>query len=95
MSKLVTLEPDVRLYLACVLVDALQRAGEALVVPDTLQLQRVTKGEWDQFRLEAAGRNYEAYGIIGSHLEQGAQAAGVERKIDELTAGLAQLSRVV
>jgi hypothetical protein len=39
MSKSITLEPDVRMYLACILVQALADADETLVVPDSLSVR--------------------------------------------------------
>lgn len=69
MSKLVSIEPDVRLYLACILTDAMVKAGDTLVVPESLSVSKIRDSEWQQFRLEAAGRDYEAFGILGSHLQ--------------------------
>lgn len=68
MSKSLALEPDVRLYLACVLIDAMSRAGEALVVPTSLKLKQVGEAEWERHRVETAGQQYEALGLIGTHL---------------------------
>ena len=41
LAKLVTLEDDVRPYLACVIVDAVREAGDTLVVPSDLKVQQI------------------------------------------------------
>ncbi len=42
LTKLVTLDSDVRPYLASLMVSALHRAGEELVIPDDLKVREVT-----------------------------------------------------
>src|SRR5512138_497982 len=69
MAKTVLTKPDVCLYLTCVMVDALARLGKQLVVPELLLEGLVSKDEreWEAYKMDLAGRNYEALGSLGSH----------------------------
>jgi len=44
--KLVSLEADIRLYFATILVDAVAVAGGTLTVPEGLDVKQVSKEEW-------------------------------------------------
>ena len=46
MAKSLLTEPDVRLYLSCVLVDALYRSGEVISLPEGLSVKTLTASEW-------------------------------------------------
>ena len=43
LTKLVQLDGDVRPYLAALMIAALNKAGDELVVPDTLRIRRLTE----------------------------------------------------
>jgi hypothetical protein len=44
LSRLLELEPDIRRYLAVILVDAVLRAGDTLIIPEGLTRREVTAG---------------------------------------------------
>lgn len=46
LSKLVTLEEDVRMYLASILVDAVARANQVLYVPEGLSVVKMGPTDW-------------------------------------------------
>ena len=46
LTKLIELDSDVRPFLASLIVAALHKAGGTLVVPDTMNLRRVTETEF-------------------------------------------------
>ena len=68
LAKLVSLEADVCPYMACVIVDAIRAAGETLYVPTSLQVKQVPDDQFDQHKLELAGRQYMAYGTLSRHV---------------------------
>ena len=43
LTKLVQLDGDVRPYLAALMIATLNKAGDELVVPDTLRIKRLTE----------------------------------------------------
>jgi hypothetical protein len=49
MSRLVEIEPDIRPYLASLIVRAVHKAGDALVVPRNLRIQSLAEEEFDQY----------------------------------------------
>ena len=63
MAMSLVMEPDVRAYLACVLVDAMVRCRETLRIPKGLAVEMLSPAEWARYRLESAGATYEAYGV--------------------------------
>ncbi len=42
LTKLVALDGDIRPYMAALMVSALHKAGEALVIPEDMKLRRMT-----------------------------------------------------
>lgn len=42
ITKLVALDAEVRPYLASLMISAIHRAGDALVIPEDMKLKRVT-----------------------------------------------------
>ncbi len=43
LTKLVQLDGDIRPYLASLMIAALNKAGDELVIPDTLRIKRLTE----------------------------------------------------
>lgn len=43
LTKLVQLDGDVRPYLAALMIAALHKAGETLVIPDKMAIKRMTE----------------------------------------------------
>lgn len=68
LTKLVELDGDVRPYLASLMVSALHRAGDRLVVPKDMDVQRVTREQFENMLAEDAGRSYNNYGTIAGQL---------------------------
>ena len=65
MSRLIEIEPDIRPYLATIVVRAVQRAGQALTVPEQLRLNIVTEKEYADHQLGLAAKTYNPYGALG------------------------------
>jgi hypothetical protein len=70
LTKLVELDGDVRPYLAALIIAALHKAGDALVVPDQMTIRKVTEQEFENLLVSEAGKAYDNYGIIGRDLVQ-------------------------
>ena len=49
MARLLEIEPDIRPYLASLVVRAVHRAGDALTVPMNLRVDRLTEEEFDSY----------------------------------------------
>ena len=81
LTKLVELDGDVRPYLAALMVAALMRAHETLVVPDTLQLRRVSLEAFENMLQAEAGKAYDNYGTISRSL-LGAAAESTPAEIE-------------
>ena len=64
LTKLVELDGDVRPYLAALMVAALARAGETLVVPEGTRISTMTREAFDNMLLKEAGCNYDNYGLV-------------------------------
>lgn len=64
MSRLVEIEPDIRPYLASLIVRAVYYANDALVVPSNLRLQQLSDAEFDAYQLGLAAKTYNAYGAL-------------------------------
>ena len=64
LTKLVELDGDVRPYLATLMVAALARVGETLVVPEGTRISMMTREAFDNMLLKEAGRNYDNYGLV-------------------------------
>ena len=80
LTKLVQLDGDVRPYLASLMIAALNKAGDELVVPDTLRIQKLTEEAFDNLLKAEAGRTYDNYGTIAKDL------VGTKAKDKPLTA---------
>lgn len=68
LTKLVALDGDVRPYLASLMVAALHRAKDKLVVPEDLQIEAVTREQFENMLAREAGRTYDNYGTIANQL---------------------------
>lgn len=64
MARLVEIEPDIRPYLASMIVRAIHRAGDALVVPSNLRITTLAEDEFDQYQLGLAAKSYDMYGAL-------------------------------
>ena len=64
MSRLIEIEPDIRPYLAAMIVRAVQRAGDALVIPNSLRIQTLADDEFTQYQLSLAAKTYDMYGAL-------------------------------
>ena len=64
LTKLVQLDGDVRPYLASLMITALHKAGDTLVIPDKMTIKRLTEEEFDNLLKEEAGKTYDNYGTI-------------------------------
>jgi hypothetical protein len=64
----VQLDGDVRPYLAALMIAALHKAGETLVIPDKMAIKRLTEEEFDNLLKVEAGRTYDNYGTIAQDL---------------------------
>lgn len=83
LTKLVSMDKDVRPYLASLMVSALHKAGDELVIPDDIKLRTVTTEEFNNLLMKSAGETYDNYGMIGESLFGPAKkltAAEMERK---------------
>ena len=64
LTKLVALDGDVRPYLASLMVSALHRAKDKLVVPDDMRIERVSAEIFNEMLAKDANRTYDNYGTI-------------------------------
>ena len=64
LTKLVQLDGDVRPYLASLMIAALHKAGDTLVIPDKMTIKRLTEEEFENLLKEEAGKTYDNYGTI-------------------------------
>lgn len=80
LTKLVQLDGDVRPYLASLMVSALHRAGDKLVIPKDMQIEKVTREHFENMLAREAGRSYDNYGMIADQLVgKGGTEAEVEQ----------------
>ena len=80
LTKLAELDSEVRPFLASLMVSAVSRAGQELVIPNDLQLRKVTRDQFNNMIAEKAGETYDNYGKIGCDL------MGTEATSEELAA---------
>jgi hypothetical protein len=80
LTKLVQLDGDVCPYLASLMIAALNKAGDELVVPDTLRIRKLTEEAFDNLLKAEAGRTYDNYRTIAKAL------VGTKAKDKPLTA---------
>jgi hypothetical protein len=59
LTKLVQLDGDMRPYLAALMIAALHKAGDTLVIPDKMAIKRLTKEEFDNLLKTKAGKTYD------------------------------------
>lgn len=64
MSRLVEIEPDLRPYLASIIIAALQKARETITVPADMPVNRVSQDDFDAHLMRLATRQYPTYGIL-------------------------------
>ena len=64
LSRLVQIEPDIRPYLASVLVAAMQEAKDTLTVPADVKLRVVSPDQFQAHLLELATKKYKTYSIL-------------------------------
>jgi hypothetical protein len=68
LTKLVSMDSDVRPFLASLMVAALQKANEKLLIPDDLEIVRMSKDAWEAMLAKQAGQSYDNYGTISQDL---------------------------
>ena len=68
-SCLIELEPDIRPYLAAMIVRAVHRAGDALIVPRNLRISTMADDEFDQYQLSLAAKTYNMYGALSQMVQ--------------------------
>ena len=64
LGRLLQTEPDIRPYLAAVIVAALQKARESIPVPPGVRVEEMTQEDFDNRLLELATKTYPTYGIL-------------------------------
>lgn len=64
LTKLVQLDGDVRPYLASLMIAALHKAGDELVLPDDMRIRKVTTEAFENMLKADAGKAYDNYGMI-------------------------------
>ena len=69
MSRLIELEPDIRPYLAAMIVRAVHRAGDALIVPRNLRISTMADDEFDQYQFSLAAKTYNMYGALSQMVQ--------------------------
>ena len=60
------MDHDLRPYLAALMVAALHRAKDKLVIPDDLELVKVTREQFDHMLQTEAGKTYDVNGALGT-----------------------------
>ena len=78
LTKLVTIDADVRPYLASLLVAAMHRAGDELIIPSDLKFRQVTSEAFEEMLRVRAGQTYDNYGLIAADLAGGKKASKAE-----------------
>ena len=64
LTKLVELDSDVRQYLATLIVAALGRAAESLVVPEGTHITTMMREAFHNILLKETSYNYNNYGLV-------------------------------
>ena len=64
LTKLVKLDGDVHLYLSALMVAALAWVGEALVMPEGMQITTMTSKAFDNMLLKEASHNFDNYRLV-------------------------------
>lgn len=98
LGKLMEIEPDLRPYLAAILVSAVQQAHEILRVPSTLAVEVLSPDEFQQHVLRLATTAFKPYGQILHRFHESKvdpiaeRDAQRDRQILELAAQAADMS---
>ena len=50
--------------MASLMIAALHKAGDTLVIPDSMTFKKLTEEEFDNLLKEEAGKTYDNYGTI-------------------------------
>ena len=64
LTKLVKLDGKTHLYLATLMVAALAQVGEALVIPEGMQIMMMTREAFENILLKEASCNCDNYGLV-------------------------------
>ena len=64
LTKLVELDGDIHPYLTALMVAALVRAGETLVVPEGTRITTIMREAFKNMLLKEASHNYDNYGLV-------------------------------
>ena len=94
MAKSLATEPDVRRYLACVLVDAMVQANEALCIPEFLRTKPMSPADWSRYKVASAGEAYNAHGGLGNLGPPGTDPA-TQAQLEDLTQRFKALQEMV
>lgn len=70
LTKLVSMDSDLRPYLAALMVSALHRAGGALIVPNDMEVRRVTRQAFESMLSDDSSKLYDQYGTISHGLQE-------------------------
>ena len=65
LGRLLQIEPDIRPYLAAVLVAAVQEAGETLKLPAGMSVEHMADDDFRAHVLRLAAGTYNHYGVLG------------------------------
>ena len=64
MSRLLEIEPEIRPYLATLVVRAVHRAQDTLCIPQDLDVRRLSDSEFEKYQLGLAAKTYNHYGAL-------------------------------
>ena len=64
LTKLIELDGDVRPYLAALMVAAMHKADERLIVPEGFKVREIAQEQFENMLAKTAGQQYENYGAI-------------------------------
>ena len=65
LAKLVGYDEHIRPYLAALIVGSMAQLKEKLVVPDTLELAKVSKAEFENWFNQMSNQVYDQHGLMG------------------------------
>ena len=68
LTKLVNLDLDIRPYLTSLMISALHRHNDELVIPQGLKFRQVPIEHFENMIMKKAGENYDQWGAIGAQL---------------------------
>ena len=64
LTKLIELDADIRPYLASLMVAAMHKAGDTIVVPTDLKIRPITTENFEALLQSQAGESYDNYGRL-------------------------------